>query len=54
MPLHNRYDRYGHYYQYGDHGYKYYYNANDKHSKLISRQNAIRQGRAIHASKRLK
>jgi hypothetical protein len=52
MPLHNKHDDYGHYYQFGDHGYKYYYDKNNKHSEFLAKRSALRQGRAIEASKR--
>jgi hypothetical protein len=46
MPIHNRTDSQGHYYQWGDHGHKYYYH--DSHSKQKAYQQALTQARAIY------
>jgi hypothetical protein len=47
MPIHGRRDQHGSYYQYGDHGAKYYYI--DRASAADAYQKAVRQARAVHA-----
>ena len=50
MPVHMGVDDQGHYYQYGEHGAKYYFNLSDAASQKDAMDKAERQGRAIHAS----
>ena len=47
MPIRNRKDEKGDYFQWGDHGKKYYYEANNEKSKKIARRKAWKQSRAI-------
>ena len=50
MPVHQRKDKSGPYFQWGDHGKKYYYDPKSDRSKENARQRAAKQGRAIKAS----
>lgn len=50
MPIHKSVDSEGHYYQYGDHGKKYYYISGNKTSETKAKNKAIAQTKAIHAS----
>jgi hypothetical protein len=54
MPIYNKKDEKGYYFQYGLHGVKYYYNPKSKLSKLEARKKAIRQTAAIHIMKKFK
>ena len=54
MPLINSKDSNGSYYKFGDNGKKYYYITNNKTSRTIARNKALRQGRAIEVSKHSK
>jgi hypothetical protein len=47
MPVRLKYDSKGPYYQYGNHGKKYYYKPYDKRSKQIALILAKRQASAI-------
>ncbi len=49
MPVHSRKDSKGPYFQWGNHGKKYYYKSNSERSKETARKKAARQGRAIKA-----
>ena len=51
MPIHNRSDSKGKFFQYGEHGKKYYYK-NNSQSKQLAYHKALQQTRAIHARKR--
>lgn len=48
MPIFRRHDRYGWYYQYGQHGTRYYFNS--ARSERIAWNKCVKQTRAIHAS----
>ncbi len=53
MPLMNFIDNDGStFYQFGKSGHRYYYNPNSQRSELIARNKALKQGRAIKASKK--
>lgn len=49
MPVHAGYDEGGHYYQWGDHGKKYYYQVGDKQSEDDAKLKATKQGQAAYA-----
>jgi hypothetical protein len=49
MPIHKRTDSFGSYYQFGDHGKKYYFERGNKQSEQQAYNKAKRQGAAIHA-----
>lgn len=51
MPVNNKRDTQGPYYQWGDTGYKYHYIPNNKRSREIAYAKCIKQGRAITISK---
>ncbi len=51
MPIYQRKDKYGKYYQFGSRGKKYYFGSCSK-SKKRAYNKALRQGRAIKASQR--
>ena len=51
MPVRNRRDHSGPYFQWGNHGKKYYYNPLSSRSLKIAAGKAMRQCRAAHASK---
>ncbi len=53
MPVHRGKDTSGSYYQFGEHGYKYYYISNNKHSRTNAKYKAGLQGKAQHANKRI-
>lgn len=46
MPIHQRHNSKGSYYQYGNHGAKYYYT---KETRERAYKRALRQARAIHS-----
>lgn len=50
MPVHQGRDSIGPYYQWGDHGKKYYYKPNDEKSRKDAQAKAAKQGRAAYAS----
>jgi len=50
MPVRTGKDINGHYYRWGKHGKKYYFDIKDKKSRQRARQKAIKQGQAAHAS----
>lgn len=50
MPVHRGKDSKGPYYQWGDHGKKYRYEAGNKQSREAAKEKAERQGRAARAS----
>ena len=50
MPVHRRRDTKGPYYQWGNHGKKYYYRSNNVRSRENAKSKANLQGRAAHAS----
>ncbi len=50
MPIHKRKDSKGNYYQYGNHGKKYYFGSSSK-SQESAYQKALAQTRAIHVKK---
>ena len=47
MPINNRHDRFGYYYQWGNHGAKYYYDSLT--SKRRAYKKAVAQAAAAHA-----
>jgi len=49
MPVHRGQDSKGPYYQWGNHGKKYYYILNNRTSRERSKQKANLQGRAAYA-----
>jgi hypothetical protein len=50
MPVHDGEDDSGPYYQWGNHGKKYYYKKNSAVSENNARKKAGEQGRAAHAN----
>ena len=52
MPVHRGKDKEGTYYQWGDHGKKYYYIARVESMRIYAKQKALTQGQAIHANVR--
>lgn len=50
MPIKQGKDSTGDYYQWGNGGKKYYFDANSKESRKKARNRALRQARAIFAS----
>lgn len=50
MPVHRREDSKGPYYQWGDSGKKYHYEAGNKQSRESAKEKAEKQGRAVRAS----
>ena len=50
MPTHQGRDSNGSYYQWGNHGKRYYYVTGNKRSRELARNKANRQGVAIKAS----
>jgi hypothetical protein len=50
MPVHNGKDSLGSFYQWGNHGHKYYYISGNSRSRLSARGKATRQGRAAYAN----
>lgn len=50
MPIHQGEDGGGPYYQWGDHGKKYYYKHGDITGKANAREKAGKQARAAYAS----
>ena len=50
MPVINGFDSIGSFYQFGQHGHKYYYNPHSERSRLRARSKAVKQGRAIKFS----
>lgn len=51
MPLMNKQDKKGRYFKFGIGGKKYYYITNNKISRNIAKNKALKQGRAIATSK---
>ncbi len=52
MPIYNRKDIKGSYFQYGKTGHKYYYTSNKKSSIIKAYNLCLRQVMAIHSSQR--
>ncbi len=50
MPVTRKQDSQGPYYQWGESGKKYHYEAGNKKSREKARDKATKQGRAAHAS----
>jgi hypothetical protein len=50
MPIHRSKDSEGPYYQWGDRGEKYHYEAGDKESRERAKEKAKKQGQAAHAA----
>ena len=48
MPIHLRKDKKGSYYQWGNHGKKYYFFT--QHGKIIAYGKSVKQAQAVHAS----
>ncbi len=51
MPVINGRDSSGSYYKWGENGKKYYYISNNSQSRNLAKEKALKQGRAIHASR---
>ena len=49
MPIYERQDNFGRYYQYGNHGAKYYFISSQASQQLAYRK-AVRQAQAIHSN----
>jgi hypothetical protein len=49
MPVHRKKNINGPYYQWGNHGKKYYYKINNEKSRKLAKDKAKLQGRAIKA-----
>ncbi len=50
MPVHKSKDSNGHFYRWGEHGHKYYFDANYALDMLNAYLKAAKQGRAIKVS----
>jgi hypothetical protein len=50
MPIHLGYNSYGHYYQWGYHGKKYYFNYHDKRSEKNAYKKAVKQAQAAYSN----
>lgn len=50
MPIRRRKDIHGSYYQWGNHGAKYYYTPNDKSSRENAKNLAGRQAKAAYSA----
>jgi hypothetical protein len=50
MPVHRGQDSKGPYYQWGNHGKRYYYTANNTRSRELAKGKAELQGRAARAN----
>jgi hypothetical protein len=50
VPVHRRKDKDGPYYQWGDSGAKYHYEAGNEKSRETAKAKAQRQGRAVRAA----
>lgn len=51
MPIYRKHDSKGYYFQYGNNGSKYYYNVHSKDSVQKAYEKAVKQTKAVHASK---
>jgi hypothetical protein len=49
MPIKRSHDSHGPFYQWGDHGKKYYYTANNTSSRTRAKNKAEQQSAAAHA-----
>jgi hypothetical protein len=49
MPVTQKRDSFGPYYQYGNHGYKYRYPSTNLTLKLVAKNKALLQQKAAHA-----
>ena len=49
MPIYRRYDTHGPYYQWGNHGKKYYYINGDRRSRERAYNRSLNQARAVYA-----
>jgi len=54
MPINLRQDTNGTYYQWGDHGKKYYFKPHDDFTKQLAFNEALQQGRAMFANSNTK
>jgi hypothetical protein len=52
MPIRLKENKYGYFYQYGTHGKKYYFNANNNKSMKSAYMKALKQTKAIHAKRK--
>lgn len=50
MPIYNKHDSKGHYYQWGNHGHKYYYHAGNNIQRLQAHERAKIQAAAAYAN----
>lgn len=50
MPIYRRKDSKGTYYQWGNHGKKYYYTPNNIRSREMARKKAVKQAQAAYAA----
>jgi hypothetical protein len=50
MPIHRKIDKFGSYFQYGNHGKKYYYLSNNKKSRHLAYNKAKKQMIAIYSN----
>lgn len=50
MPIHRESDSKGSYYQWGNHGKKYYYVSGNERSRKIAYSKAVKQARAIYST----
>jgi len=50
MPVHMDKDEFGWYYQWGNHGKKYYFDETSQVSRDKAHEKAVRQGIAVHAT----
>jgi hypothetical protein len=49
MPVEKHHTSEGWYYQWGEHGKKYFFDPDDSQSETLAKKNAGRQGRAAYA-----
>jgi|HubBroStandDraft_5_1064220.scaffolds.fasta_scaffold00374_11 hypothetical protein len=49
MPIYSHRDNKGNYYQWGRHGAKYYFDNNSLFSKVLAKNKAERQARAVYS-----
>lgn len=50
MPINRKKDTKGYYYQWGNHGKKYYYTANNPRSRDMAKSKAVKQAQAVYSS----
>jgi hypothetical protein len=51
MPINRGFDSIGAFYRWGIYGHRYYYIPNNRYSRNLAKEKALRQGRAILANR---